>query len=274
MGRINPSGLLAGKVALVTGASRGIGEAIALRYAMEGAKVAVTARTQEEGDHQFPGSINSIVTRIRAAGGEAIGAPSDLSLPAERIKLIRTIEAGLGPVDVLCNNAAVTFFIPVETFPEARWRLMFEVQVNTPLHLSQLVIPGMKKRGAGWIVNLSSHAAIHPKPGAGLPGSVVYGMCKAALERFSTGLASELHSEPHRYKIAVNAISPGLVATPGAVHHKLVNDANREMVTPVEHVAEACLRLSCNIPSMISGRITTASAMMREFGLNAAQLIA
>ncbi|MGK2873810.1 MAG: SDR family NAD(P)-dependent oxidoreductase [Alphaproteobacteria bacterium] len=270
MSKINPNGILSGKVALVTGASRGIGEAIALRYAMEGARVAISARTQEEGSHQFPGSINSIVGRIKAAGGEALGVKSDLSIPAERERLIRTIEDKLGPVDILCNNAAVTFFIPIETFPEARWRLMFEVQVNTPLHLSQLVIPGMKAKGAGWIVNLSSHAAIHPKLGAGLPGSVVYGMCKAALERFSTGLASELHKD----KIAVNAMSPGLVATPGAVHHKLVNDANREMVTPVEDVAQACLRLSCNDPTMISGRVSYAADIMKEFGLTAAQLIA
>lgn len=270
MSRINRNGVLAGKVALVTGASRGIGEAIALRYAMEGAKVAISARTLEEGSHQFPGSINSIVGRIRAAGGEALGVKSDLSIPEERIRLIRAIEQERGPVDILCNNAAVTFFIPIETFPEARLRLMFEVQVHAPLHLSQLVIPGMKARGGGWIVNLSSHAAIHPRPGAGLPGSVVYGMCKAALERFSTGLASELHKD----KIAVNAISPGLVATPGAVHHRLVNDANRETATPVEHVAEACLRLSCNAPAMISGRVTYAADIMKECNLTAATLIA
>ena len=270
MSKINHHGLLAGKVALVTGASRGIGEAIALRYAMEGAKVAVTARTLKEGDHQFPGSIASIVSRIRAAGGEAAGIQADLSIREERIRLIRAVEEQLGPVDILCNNAAVTFFIPIETFPEARLRLMFEVQVHAALHLAQLVIPGMKARGAGWIVNLSSHAAIHPKPGAGLPGSVVYGMCKAALERFSTGLASELHKDG----IAVNAMSPGLVATPGAVHHKLVNDANRAMATPVEHVAEACLRLSCNTPSMISGRVTYAADIMLECNLTAAQLIA
>jgi NAD(P)-dependent dehydrogenase (short-subunit alcohol dehydrogenase family) len=269
MTKINRNGVLAGRVALVTGASRGIGEAIALRYAMAGAKVAISARTQEEGSHQFPGSINSIVARIQAAGGDALGVKSDLSIPAERIRLIRTIEQELGPVDILCNNAAVTFFIPIETFPEARLRLMFEVQVHAPLHLSQLVIPGMKTRGAGWIVNLSSHAAIHPKLGAGLPGSVVYGMCKAALERFSTGLASELHKD----NIAVNAMSPGLVATPGAVHHKLVNDSNREMATPVEHVAQACLRLSCNAPAMISGRVTYASDIMKECGLVAAELI-
>lgn len=270
MTRIKRNGLMAGKVALVTGASRGLGEAIALRYAMEGARVAVTARTLEEGDHQFPGSIASIVSRIRAAGGEAAGVQADLSIREEREMLIRKVEEQLGPVDILCNNAAVTFFIPIESFPDARLRLMFEVQVYTPIHLSQMVIPGMKARGGGWIVNLSSHAAIHPKPAANAQGGVVYGMCKAALERFSTGLASELYKD----NIAVNAISPGLVATPGAVHHKLVNDANRKFLTPVEHVAEACLRLCVNEPEMITGRVTTASDIMKECNLTAAQLIA
>jgi len=270
MRKVNRNGLMAGKVALVTGASRGIGEAIALRYAMEGAKVAVTARTLKEGDHQFPGSIASIVSRIEAAGGEAAGIQADLSIGEERIKLIRTVEEKLGPVDILCNNAAVTFFIPIETFPEARLRLMFEVQVHTPLHLAQLVIPGMKARGGGWIVNLSSHAALDPKPAANVQGGVIYGMCKAALERFSTGLASELYKD----NIAVNAISPGLVATPGAVHHKLVNDANRKLLTPVEHVAEACLRLCVNEPGMITGRVTYASDIMTECNLTAAQLTA
>ncbi len=270
MGKINRNGVLAGKVALVTGASRGIGEAIALRYAMEGARVVVTARTLDEGDHQFPGSINSLVARIKAAGGEAIGVKNDLSVAAERVKLIRTVEDALGPVDILCNNAAVTFFIPIETFPEARLRLMFEVQVHTPLHLSQLVIPGMKAKGGGWILNISSHAAIHPKLSVSLPGSVVYGMCKAALERFSTGLAAELH----RDKIAVNVISPGLVATPGAVHHNLVNDKNRNTVTPVENMAEACLRLSHGDPSVLSGRVTYVPEMMQEFNLSAVELIA
>jgi citronellol/citronellal dehydrogenase len=268
MATANMNGALAGKVAVVTGASRGIGEAIAVRYAMEGAKVIVSARTVNEGDNPMEGSISGVVANIKAAGGEATAVRCDLSNGDDRVNLIKETESIYGPVDILVNNAAVTFFIPIVDFPERRFRLMQEVQVFSPFHLSQMVIPQMKERGAGWIVNVSSHAALHPKPDAGGRGGTVYGMCKAALERFTTGLASEVYSD----NIAVNVISPGLVATPGTVHHKLVSEASKERETPVEHMAEACLKLVSDEPKSITGRITYANDMMDEFKLKAADL--
>ena len=267
---VNKDGLLAGKVAVITGASRGIGEAIALRYAQEGAKVVVSARTVEEGDHPLPGSINGVVSRIQAASGEALAVRADLAVAQDREDLIKATVEAFGPVDLLVNNAAVTFFIPVEDFPERRYKLMSEVQVYAPFHLSQLVLPSMRERKTGWIVNVSSHAAIHPKVDVGGRGGTVYGMGKAALERFTTGLASEVYED----NVSVNVISPGLVATPGVIHHKLINDSNRDRQTPVEHMAEACLRLSYSPANEISGRITYADEMMAEFKLEAAELIA
>ena len=94
-------------------------------------------------------------------------------------------------------------------------------------------------------------------------------MCKAALERFTTGLAAELYDE----NIAVNVISPGLVATPGVMHHKLINEDNKDRVTPVEHMAEACLRLVHGDPKTLTGRIDYADQVMEEFSLQAAELI-
>ncbi len=265
---INKDGLMAGKVAVVTGASRGIGEAIAIRYAMEGAKVVVSARTVEEGDHPLPGSINGVVDVIKKAGGEAMAVRCDLGLTDHRENLIKETEAAYGPVDVLCNNAAVTWFIPVTEFPEKRYRLMQEVQVYAPFHLSQMVLPKMQERKAGWILNISSHAALHPNVDAGgRGGGTVYGMCKAALERFTTGLASEVRGDG----VCVNVISPGLVATPGVVHHGLVNDSNKDRVTPVENMAEACLKLSYGD---ISGRITYAVDMIEEYKLEVSDLVA
>ena len=111
-----------------------------------------------------------------------------------------------------------------------------------PFHLSQLVLPSMKERHTGWIVNISSGAAFHPKaPYAAQAGrgGTVYGMCKAALERFTTGLAAEVNGDG----VAVNVVSPGLVETPGTLLHNLVNDATRSRVQPIEYIAEAIYQL-------------------------------
>lgn len=267
--RINQQGLLAGKVAVITGASRGIGEGIARRFAMEGASVVVTARTLESGDHRLPGSIKGTVDAIKAAGGRALAVQADLSLEEDRVRIIRTAEETFGPVDILMNNAAVTFFVPVAKFSEKQFRLMMEVQVYAPLRLAQLVLPGMQERKSGWILNMSSHAALHPRAGMPATGGTVYGMCKAALERFTTGLASEVRADG----IGVNVISPGLVATPGVLHHGLVNERNKDRVTPVEDVAEACLRLCHGDPAEISGKITYADQVIKEYDLHPVELI-
>lgn len=267
---VNKNGVLAGQVAVVTGASRGIGEAIARRYAMEGAKVVVSARTVEEGEHRFlPGSIKRVEQDILEAGGEALAIRCDLSERGDRENLIKGTEEAFGPVDILVNNAAVTWFEPFDVVSEKHFKVMMEVQVYGPFHLAQLVLPSMRDRKGGWILNISSHAAIHPNAKAGGGGGTVYGMCKAALERFTTGLASETYNDG----IGVNVISPGLVATPGVVHHKLVNEANKDRVTPAEHMAEACLRLCHGDPKEITGRIDYADEVIKEFKLEPADLI-
>jgi len=269
MAKIDPKGVLRGQVAVVTGASRGIGEAIARRFAMAGAKVVVSARTVDPDDHYLPGTISETVARIKAAGGEALAVRADLANPDDRRELIEQAEKAFGGVDILVNNAAITYFIPVEEFPEKRFRLMMDVQVWAPFELSQRVLPGMKERGRGWILNISSHAALHPQKTMAGRGGTVYGMCKAALERFTTGLAQEVYE----HGIGVNVISPGLVATPGVMHHRLINESNKDRVTPVEHMAEACLRLCHGDPKVITGRIDYADQVMKEFSLEPAELI-
>ena len=269
--QVNPDGALAGKVAIVTGASRGIGEAIAARFAQEGARVIASARTAEEGESKLSGTLTDTIARITRAGGEARFVKADLAVKEDRERLIETTVASYGPVDILVNNAAITYFIPVVDFPEKRFKLMMEVQVYAPFHLAQLVLPSMRERHQGWIVNISSGAAFHPKPPypPGARGGTVYGMCKAALERFTTGLASEVFADG----IAVNVVSPGLVATPGVAVHGLITEATKDRVQPVEYIAEAVFQLASGDPKTLTGRIDHAAPFLKEFDIKPAELV-
>jgi NAD(P)-dependent dehydrogenase (short-subunit alcohol dehydrogenase family) len=144
---------------------------------------------------------------------------------------------------------------------------MFEVQVRAPFELAQAVLPAMKERGRGWILNISSGAAIHPQ---GPPyamagrGGTVYGMCKAALERFTTGLAAEVWSDG----IAVNVLSPsGLVLTPGVVHHQLDKLTPADRHEPVSYMAEAAHALCTGDPKVLTGKVTYAKPILDELGI-------
>jgi citronellol/citronellal dehydrogenase len=260
-------GLLDGKVAIVTGASRGIGAAIARRLGAEGAAVSVVARTTEPGGSQLPGSIAETADQIRATGGTAIALTADVSQRYDRLRLVSDTTRQLGSPDILVNNAAVSYFLPVENFTPNAYELMFAVQVDAPMQLATLVLPGMRERGAGWILNISSRAACHPAvpPADGaIRGGTIYGMCKAALERLSTGLAAELYPD----NIAVNALSPSrVVPTPGAILHKLASEDDPE-AEPPEVIAEAALMLCGADPRSRTGRIAYSADLLAELGVS------
>jgi citronellol/citronellal dehydrogenase len=144
-----------GKVALVTGGSRRLGKAIAQRFAAEGASVAIAARTMDPGP-KYQGSLRQTCEEIKDAGGAAMAVQADLSNSNDRLRLFAEVVDKIGAPDILVNNAAVTFLRPLDEFPEKRARLMVEMHVVAPLHLTQMAIPAMRERGRGWILNLTS----------------------------------------------------------------------------------------------------------------------
>ena len=258
---------LAGKVALVTGASRGIGAAIAVRLASAGAAVAIAARSLDAHPH-LPGTLRETAAAIERAGGRAVAIPCDLADAGARAELVDAARAALGPIDVLVNNAAAAFYMPFESVTANRFRVAFEVNVRAPWDLAQRVVPDMRARGGGVIVNLSSATAAHP---VGPPygdfhrtgGAVLYGATKAALDRVSTGLAGELHA----HRISVNSLSPvAAVLTPGVLALGVVPDAFRESAEPVEWLAEAALALCEPRDPPITGRVLFSKPLLDELG--------
>jgi citronellol/citronellal dehydrogenase len=252
-----------GKVALVTGASRGLGKAIAERLAAEGATVALTARTLEP-DPKYVGSLRETVEGIVAAGGAAVAVQADLSLVEDRERLFAEVVDRVGAPDILVNNAAVTFLRPLDGFPDKRARLMLEMHVVAPLHLTQLAVPAMRERGRGWVLMLSSLAGerIEGPPFGDFDraaGFGVYGTCKAALSRLAQGFAAELHGDG----IAVNAVTTTKpVRTPGAGTLDLAKDDTED----ITYVTEAALLLCTGDPAVLTGRVAETQPFLREHG--------
>ena len=252
-----------GRVAIVTGASRGIGRAIARRLAAEGAAVAVTARSLDRAPEHLGGTLLELVEEIEASGGRALAIQADLSEASARPAIHRRTVEALGSVDILVNNAAASFYFPFEGYSTRRYQVAQEINVHAPWDLCREVVPDMKRRGAGWIVNVSSATAAHhamPFPEFAVRGgSLLYGVTKAALNRFTNGLGADL--QPHG--IAVNSVEPvAAVMTPGV--EALGIDVADVFVESLEVMAEASLALATCDPNELAGRITQATPLLEE----------
>lgn len=262
--------LLDGRVAIVTGASRGIGAAIARRFAAEGAKVAIVARTVEAGGGGLAGSLAETAGLIRAAGGECLSIRADLADPADRPRIIADTVEHFGRLDILVNNAAWSRFVPIWEAQPKHFHLAFQMNVHAPQELSQHALPHLRNRGEGWILNISSATADMPPPAPydaddryvrfNRDGhATLYGTTKAALDRLTAGWAVELSRE----KIAINALAPvGAVASEGAL--AVGGWDERDHLEPVEAMAEAALQLCHRPASELSGNIVRSLPLLKR----------
>lgn len=246
---------LQGRVALVTGASRGIGRAIACRLAAHGAAIVVGSSPRSEADARETRS------RIRQAGGAAELLVADLADARARATLIRHAAEPFGTIDILVNNAAaITAYAPPSRIDLAARQAMLEVNFQAPVDLIQQALPAMHEKRWGRIVNISSETARQPPiPYPGPPKLVhalaLYGCSKAALERYTQGLAAELHGSG----VHVNALAPYRIArseSAEAVAQQMLR-THPDWVEPVELMAEAAYLL-------IAGRCTGVVGSSRE----------
>ncbi|MBK7250219.1 MAG: SDR family NAD(P)-dependent oxidoreductase [Gammaproteobacteria bacterium] len=235
---------LSGKVALVTGASRGIGRACAQRLARAGATVIVTARSLEVPvDHA--GTLTETVGQITQAGGRAIPLRADIESDADVASLIpRALEAA-GRLDILVNNAGVAEYATVEKLSDESFGRTLRHYFIVPFRLARAAIPVMRAQGAGWIVNVGSVTAQRPlKPYDEFSihgGASVYAAVKAALARLTQGLAAELQHEG----IAVNLVAPSTAIRTLSAARYIPDEYPSE---PVEYMAEAMIEL-CHLPA-------------------------
>jgi NAD(P)-dependent dehydrogenase (short-subunit alcohol dehydrogenase family) len=201
---------LDGKVAIVTGASRGLGKDIATALARQGAAVAVAARTDAEGESRIPGSLQHTVQLIRDAGGTAETVRCDVANEDDIANAVKVTLERFGRIDILVNNAGILVPGAVMDIQSKHWKLIFRVNVDGPFFFCRAVIPHLREAGGGHIINISSRGAIGPGPGPyerpPATGGAAYGATKAAVERFSQGLAAEVFQD----RISVNALSPHL----------------------------------------------------------------
>lgn len=240
-----------GRCAIVTGASRGIGRAVAIQLASEGARLAVVARSVEPGK-KISGSLNETADQIRGLGSDCVVIGADLSDSDDRARIVPEAIDALGHVDILVNNAAAAIYQPPATYSLKHRRLSMEVNYQAPADLMQALVPHLVEAGEGWIVNITSSAA---NLAVGPPFEVkveigLYGATKAALNRLTNAMGVSLYGSG----IRVNAVMPrAAVLSDGA--DVLVGGILRpDQVEPMETMVESVIAL-CACEPDCTGRV-------------------
>lgn len=238
-------GLLSGKVALITGGSRGIGEAIVLKYAQEGADIAFTYLSSEE-------KANAIVAAASAYGVKVKAYKSDASNYAQAETLIGDVVAEFSKIDILINNAGITKDTLMLRMSEDQWDQVMEVNLKSVFNLTKHVLKPMMKQKAGSIINMGSVVGVF-----GNAGQANYAASKAGIIGFSKSIAKEVGSR----NIRCNTVAPGFIETD--MTHVLTDEQKKAYIDSIplrrlgigEDVANACVYLGSDMSTYVSGQV-------------------
>jgi NAD(P)-dependent dehydrogenase (short-subunit alcohol dehydrogenase family) len=268
---------LAGKVVIITGASRGVGKQAALDFARRGAQIVLAARTVEP-DSALPGTIGETLAQIEALGGQAIAVATDLAKEEDLKRLVDAAVQRFGGVDILINNAAATtgdiWGKPFLELTREEWLYQFAVNTHAPFTLTQLAVPIMEKRGGGRIINLSTGSGeVFRQPeeprkldavggfSLAVPG---YYSSKRALDRFGNCMAPEFHTR----NIAIIGMHPGLVATELVAIRVKERGLDDSVAVPMTVPARMLVYFaSCENPMEYTGRLFWAEREMADMGI-------
>lgn len=242
---------LTGRVAIVTGASRGLGKAIAIGLAKAGAKVVVAARSEVVKNADLPGTISETVRHIESAGGRAVALACDVTSEASVNNMVEKAHTTFGHVDILVNNAGIAFHYKVADTPLSKWEQVLKVNLTGAFLCSRAVLPGMMAERRGSIINISSLAANERDAGT-VPVGLAYAVAKAGLERFTYGLATEVG----RYNIAVNCIKPKKIVNTEGMRFWM-KEQNKNTWQSPENIVKCVLFLSSQTAATITATVAT-----------------
>ncbi len=246
------------KVAIITGASRGLGLDFAMSFAREGADIVVAARTEIE--TKLPGTIFKTADEVRRLGGRALPVRCDVTSEESVNEMVQKAMQEFGRIDILVNNAAVAWWLPMTETSLKRFELVLRVNLIGPFLCVKAVLPVMIKQGCGSIINISSLAANKRVRGSsGLP----YGVSKAALERFTWGLAAELG----QYNIAVNPIKPLKAIGTEGMRAQAGGNADKWDWQSSELMLKACTFLAAQDATGVTGIVASDDEFCQWHGL-------
>jgi len=247
--------VLEGRVAIITGASRGIGKALALRLAEEGADIVIAAKSEQSQD-KLPGTIYATADEVRASGRRALAVKVDVRFEEEIAAMVDKTMAEFGRIDILINNAGALWWKPVLETPPKRFDLLMGVNVRAAFLCSYYCLPHMKRQRWGHIINMAPAISTHPNP-----GMVAYMISKMGMARLAIGIAAE-HKEDN---IAANALWPVTPIETAAVINNGLGD--RTVWRTPEIMCDAVMAILKREPATCTGRELTDEEILREEGI-------
>lgn len=253
---MNSKKSLKDKVIIITGSSRGIGREFALRFAKDGAKIVVAAKSVQEG--KLPGTIYSVAEEIKAAGGDALPIPIDLRDDASVIAMVEKTISQFGRIDALVNNAGAISLTALEDTPMKKVDLMMSLNMRAVLCCSHYCIPHLKAAGGGHIVNLSPPLSYDPK---WLKNHTPYTISKYGMSLATLGTAEELRD----YRIAVNALWPRTLIASAATKMLLGEEGMSSCRTP-EIMADAAYEILMTTPPEVTGQLLIDETFLKQRG--------